>query len=70
MSGFERAHLEAQQRRPRAAGDKLEQLALLVVCEALDHLPEGLDDWVVGRVPTYRREPHYFWAHLVVCVCV
>lgn len=70
-SGFDRAHLEAQQRRPRAAGDELEQLALLVVCEAFHHLPEDLDDWVVGRVPTCRRERQHFWPSLViVCVCV
>lgn len=46
------SHLEAQQWRSGAAGDKLQQLALLLVCEALDHLPKDLNDRVSGRVPT------------------
>lgn len=41
-------HLEAQQRRSGAAGDKLQELALLLVCEAFDHFPKDLDDGVIG----------------------
>lgn len=41
-------HLEAQQRWSGAAGDKLQQLALFVICESFDHLPEDLDDGMSG----------------------
>lgn len=50
-------HLEAQQWRSGATGDKLQQLALFLLCEAFDHLPEGLDDRMSRRVPTWRP-PH------------
>lgn len=43
--------LEAQQWRSGAAGDKLQQLALFLICEAFNNLPKDLDDWVSGRVP-------------------
>lgn len=47
-SGGSPHHLEAQQRWSGAAGDKLQQLALFVICESFDHLPEDLDDGMSG----------------------
>lgn len=43
-------YLKAQERGPGAAGDELEQFALLLVGEALHDAPEGPDHRVVGRV--------------------
>ena len=52
----EAAYLEAEQRGSGAAGDEEEQLAFLLVREALHHLPEGLDDRVGGRVAAWDQE--------------
>ena len=55
----EGVYLEAKQRRSGAAGDEEEQLAFLLVREALHHLPEGLDDRVGGRVPAWDQETEH-----------
>lgn len=52
MSRLAMAHLKAQQGRPGATGDELQQFAFFFICESFDYLPKDLDDRVIGRVPT------------------
>ena len=49
------SHLKTKQWWPGTAGDKLQELSLLVVREAINYLPEIMDNRMVCCVTTYKK---------------